>query len=456
MNNIMLMTRNNLFVRLFGLALCLGTGIVNAQQNETQALATEVALLLAEVQQLEDENEIENLQKVFGFYIDKRHWTQAADLFADDGTLEIGGEGVYVGKERVQEYLQTIMGRGEAEEGPLYGILNDHMQLQPVITIAADGSTAQARWHHFSQEAVYEESHHWGVGIYENSYVKEDGVWKIQGLHLYSTMRTPFDDGWAVTAQARTEPSEILPPDLPPSVDYENYPAVYTVPYHFENPVTGSRDSVIADPARTNDSLDEVRASLAALDNRIGLLQDADDVEYVHVAYGYYLARNQWDDLTGIFADDGTIEIALRGVYVGQPSVRRNLNLYGVQGELPGTLHNHMQYQPVIHVAPDGQSALMRSRALSMMGSYEGAGIWMGGVYENLFVKENGVWKIGTDQVFNTYFANFNQGWMNMAERSPPGVTDTNPPDEPPTVSFTMFPGVHLPPFHYTNPVTGQ
>ena len=121
--------------------------------------------------------------------------------------------------------------------------------------------------------------------------------------------------------------------------------------------------------------------------------------------YGYYLAHLQWDDLTGIFSPTGSIEIAMRGVYVGAASVRRNLNLYGqATDDQFGLQHNHMQFQPVVTVAPDGQSAKVRSRALSIMGNWERNSQWMGGVYENDFVKEGGVWKIKRDQVFNTYF----------------------------------------------------
>ena len=54
---------------------------------------------------LEDEDAIENLQRAYGFYIDKAQWKDAADLFADDGTLELGGAGVYVGKEHIQQYI---------------------------------------------------------------------------------------------------------------------------------------------------------------------------------------------------------------------------------------------------------------------------------------------------------------------------------------------------------------
>src|SRR5690606_39062987 len=201
------------------------------------------------------------------------------------------------------------------------------------------------------------------TGVYENEYVKEDGVWKIASLRLYSRMRTPYDAGWGQSALPRSEPSTSVPPDLPPSIAYDNYPAVFFVPFHYERPGAPLRTE-----AETPGRLDEAAVltgealdlKLEELERRAGLLRDAEELERLHGIYGYYLARNQWDDLAGIFAPQGTIEIAQRGVYRGRASVRRNLDLYGQQGELEGQLHNHMQYQPIIHVAPDGQSALIR------------------------------------------------------------------------------------------------
>lgn len=435
-------------ISCYAFILMLVTFPLSAQTDRLQQLSAEAARLEAELSALEAEKEIENLQRIFGFYIDKEQWTQAADLFAEDATLEIGGEGVYVGQARILAYFQSM-----GPEGPREGILNDHMQLQPIVTLTSQ-TTAKGRWHHWSQEAVHGESHFWGSGIYENDYVKESGVWTIKRLHLYSTMRTPFDEGWAVTALPRSRPREDLPPDLPPSVDYKNYPAVFVVPFHYDNPGLG-REILAPDTPEALGAA-EMASGLAALEERLNLLEDADAVERLHVIYGYYLARNQWDDLAGIFTEDGSIEIALRGVYRGRASVRRNLNLYGVQGELPGQLHNHMQYQPVIHVAEDGQSALMRSRALSMMGAYEGVGRWMGGVYENRFEKRDGVWQLAMDQVFNTYFATYDVGWKDLQWRPAPGITESNPPDEPPTLYFEMFPRAFLPPYHYANPVTGR
>ncbi len=314
----------------------------------------------------------------------------------------------------------------------------------------------------FAQEAVHDEYARWGLGVFENEYVKEGGVWKIQALHLYTTMYTPYEEGWAKTALPNRGPSAALPPDRPPSVAYEAFPAAFVVPFHYENPVTGKpvypkRVRRRRRPRRSRARRRRrIRSALnAELDarKRLGLLEDVTQLERMNSIYGYYLAHLQWDDLTGIFSPTGSIEIAMRGVYVGSASVRRNLDLYGKATDSQfGLQHNHMQFQPVIDVAPDGQSAKMRSRALSIMGQYERYSQWMGGVYENDYVKENGVWKIKRDQVFNTYFVPYTVGWKTVQPRPPPGITEVNPPDLPPSHPFEMYPRPFLPPFHYANP----
>jgi hypothetical protein len=415
------------------------------------ALAARAAALERDLTALEDVNAIKKLQRSYGFYTDKQLWTAAADLFAADGTIEVGGRGVYAGRDRVLAFLRTY-----GPESPQPRRLFDHMQLQPIVHVAPDGRTAQGRWHVFAQEAVHGEYARWGLGVLENGYVKDGGVWKIARHHFFTTMYTPYDAGWGKTAIPNAGPTAELPPDRPPSMVYEAYPAAFLVPFHYDHPVSAAPAAPMAAQAGAT-TVAALEADLATLESRLGILEDTVQLERLNSIYGYYLAHLQWDDLTGIFAPTGTIEIAMRGVYAGSASVRRNLNLYGqATDDQFGLQHNHMQFQPVITVAPDGQSAKMRSRALSIMGQWERYSQWMGGVYENDYVKENGVWKIKRDQVFNTYFVPYTVGWKDVMPRPPPGITATNPPDAPPTLPFEMFPSAFLPPFHYVHPVTGR
>jgi hypothetical protein len=430
---------------------------VESQEMTVEALAARAAALERDIARLEDEKAIEKLQRIYGFYTDKQFWSQAADLFAANGTIEVGGRGVYVGKDRVLAFLKL-----NGPESPQPGRLFDQMQLQPIVDVAPDGRTAKGRWHMFAQEAMHDEYARWGLGVFENEYVKEGGVWKIQRLHLYTTMYTPYEDGWAKTALPNEGASQELPPDRPPSIEYKAFPAAFVVPFHYENPVSkpsppsGSLQSALLPTTAPVASPAELGNRLDSLEKRLGILEDLTQLERMNSIYGYYLAHLQWDDLTGIFSPTGSIEIAMRGVYIGSASVRRNLDLYGKATDSQfGLQHNHMQFQPVIDVAPDGQSAKMRSRALSIMGQWERYSQWMGGVYENDYIKENGVWKIKHDQVFNTYFVPYTVGWKTVMQRPPPGISKDNPPDAPPTHPFEMYPAPFLPPYHYANPVTG-
>lgn len=416
-------------------------------------LTLRITRLDYQVRLLEDENEIENLQRIYGYYLDKAMWQEVADLFTEDGTLEIGNSGVFEGKQRILEYLRSL-----GPEFPQWGRLFDHMQLQPVIHVGPSGDTANGRWRMFSQTGEWQKDQHWETGVYENEYSREDDVWKIKKLHLFHRMSSPYEDGWAKIALPDIQTQSGLEPDRPQSAKYASYPAAFFAPHHYDNPVIDydqNTRKVMPQPESTLDQ-EEMTEKLGDIERRIGLLHDADQIENLQAIFGYYLDKNQWDALARIFAEDGTMEIALRGVYRGRQSIRKNLNLYGEQGVHHGNLHNHMQMQPVIHVADDGMTAKMRSRVFSQLGSFGKYAAWMGGVYENTFVKVDDIWKIKTIHQMDTFFAGFEAGWAMGQQRHAPGITESYPPDEPPSVEFDLFPEVFLPPYHYIHPVTGK
>jgi hypothetical protein len=231
---------------LAGLALLACAGIASAQSNEDPA--ARVAALRARLASIEtrsarvaDVDAIENLQGSYGYYTDKMLWDEVLDLFADDATLEIGPSGVYVGKDSIRRYLYSLSG---GKQGPLEGVLNEHFQLQPIVTIAPDGQSAKARWRALLMTGVYGSGSggNWGEGTYENEYVKQNGVWKIRKLHWYTTFVAPYEGGWLNVSKKAVDDYALgrgVMPDRPPSEAYESYPGVYVPPFHYKNPVTG-------------------------------------------------------------------------------------------------------------------------------------------------------------------------------------------------------------------------
>ena len=200
----------------------------------------EIAELAQRIEKLEGTRAVKKLQRAFGYYVDRGLWSDAADLFADDGTIEVGIDGVYVGKARIAEYLRRLHG---GQEGLIYGQLNEWVTLQPAVDMAADGLSATARWRDLGMTGQYKQHAEWRDGIYENSYVREGGVWKIKSLRLYVNFVAPYDKGWArlQTGQGlvQSEASKAFSPDRPPTVDATAFPETQVPPFQADNPVTG-------------------------------------------------------------------------------------------------------------------------------------------------------------------------------------------------------------------------
>lgn len=202
--------------------------------------ATDLGRLDARITQLQDLVAVQQLQRSYGYYVDKRLWNEAVELFARDATLEIGGRGVFAGRERIRQYLHFL-----GNEGPERGWLYDHSQWQLIASIADDGQHANARLRAFimggspvanPETAKFGEGTVFGEATYENAYVKEDGVWRIARLYAFFNFYTPYSAGWHKAGLPNTGPEPLLPPDRPPTRLYETYPAAGMVPYHYPVP----------------------------------------------------------------------------------------------------------------------------------------------------------------------------------------------------------------------------
>jgi hypothetical protein len=217
------------------LALACAAAVLLPMPALAQASAeTRLAAYRERVERLEDQDAIENLQAYFGYYFDKGLWDEVADLFAAGGSLEYGQRGVYIGQDRIRRALLLFGPEGLGE-----GYLNNHMMLQPIITVAPDGRTATGRWQGMVMLSEPGANGVWGVGQYENAYVKERGVWRIGKLHFYVQAMGDYDLGFGRGPLRMEGPSALFPPDRPPTEVYRAFPSGYTPPFSFVHPVTG-------------------------------------------------------------------------------------------------------------------------------------------------------------------------------------------------------------------------
>ena len=93
-----------------------------------------------------DVDAIENLQGSYGYYTDKMLWDEVLD--SSPTTVRSRSARAASTSARTASAATSYSLSG-GKQGPLEGVLNDHFQLQPIVTVAADGNSARARWRLF-------------------------------------------------------------------------------------------------------------------------------------------------------------------------------------------------------------------------------------------------------------------------------------------------------------------
>ncbi len=168
-----------------------------------------------------------------------------------------------------------------------------------------------------------------------------------------------------------------------------------------------------------------------------------DAAENLASAYGYYLDEFMWDETADLFTRDARRDLSSIGAETGRENIRQSFKRRYPGKKSMDYLLIHQLIQPVIHVAPDGESAKMRVRLFQLAGPSGGNGSWIAGVYECKTGIEDGVWKFRAMDLDYIWTANYKGGWAHVGEKSPGAVQ-------------TPFPKIVDLPFHYRNPVTGR
>jgi hypothetical protein len=228
-----------------------------ATPTDLSVLAQRVEQLTEEVARLHDAQAIRKLQHAYGYYLDKCLYDEVVDLFAEDGEVRFMG-GAFRGKPGLrrlycERFRKNFTG---GHNGPVFGFLLDHLQLQDIVDVAADRGAARARFRCFMQAGSHESkkdapSHlprqWWEGGIYENEYVRDQGVWKIKILNYTAVYHGVYEQGWAHTPPqfvpffTETYPQSPGGPDALVEPKPVIWPETAVVPFHYEHPVTGKK-----------------------------------------------------------------------------------------------------------------------------------------------------------------------------------------------------------------------
>ena len=163
--------------------------------NPSSDPALAIQTLLARVQHLEDQLEIQKVQSKYAHYLFTQQFARIVDeCFAKrvpDVSVEFSDSGVYRGLDSIRALYQAFMA---TKNIPGFFIL--HMTVNPYIEIAADGLSARSHW--LSPGAAGSAtSSTWIWGPYYVDYVKEDGLWRIRHSNLSPLFRNRYEVSWS-------------------------------------------------------------------------------------------------------------------------------------------------------------------------------------------------------------------------------------------------------------------
>jgi hypothetical protein len=418
--------------------------------GDPPASGATAAELAERIARLNDEDAVRNLQHAYGYYVDRRMWTDVVDLFVPDGVVTIAGGGEHIGRAGVRRAMERM-----GPEGLGYGQLNERPIFDVVVEVLPGGREARCRGIELGLlgDATRGEGW-WEFSVICARLVKDGGLWRIKELSLTPLLRADYAEGWG--AGGTTAWDGEVPEFLDPAP---------------RGCSPGAATGV--DPAD--------------LRRRLGRSAAYDGVENVSSAYGYYLDDFEWTEMAAIFATRGHKQSPFAGYYVGRDRIAGAAGAnWGPTPQRRGAISFHWRIQPVIHVSHDGRSANLRTRLFQPRTSKDPAGtptrFYMGGLHSGMYpndqaVLEDGRWRLWSLTIDEHYFStpDWESGWAGAKPRPegepppPSRLLTVYPPDIPLTALGRRMEGFRggtgttvewpdiLPMwFHYRNPVSGR
>src|SRR6185312_10519942 len=147
-------------------------------------------------------------------------------------------------------------------------------------------------------------------------------------------------------------------------------------------------------------------------------------VKNLQYAYAQYAQFGLWNEMGLLFAGNGMLDLG-EDHAEGPKAIAAFLTRHdgsGRQGLGPGAVHTEMIASPVVNLSADGRTAKGRWDRMVLLGDGQGHASLEGGILENDYVREGGVWKIAHFHFYPQYAGPYETGWTNAGGKDLPIV----------------------------------
>jgi len=177
----------------------------------------------------------------------------------------------------------------------------------------------------------------------------------------------------------------------------------------------------VAMPARADNALDDFAREVDRTESLRAVLN-------LQRTYAHYAQAGLWNEVGALFAPDGRLvfdglimpEQAAKGPAAIAAFLRTRYG-GGYEGLKADGLSTMMIDAPVANLSPDGNSAKVRWEAWTFHGAGGQARV-EGGVFENEYVRQGGVWKIAEAHYYPEFDGSYDTGWTNWGGGNLPVV----------------------------------
>lgn len=141
------------------------------------------------IQALEDIQAIKHLKARYAAACDDFYNPEEMEeIFAEDAVWD-GGEdfGRYEGRAAIKQFFADVSKDIE------FAV---HYFVQPIIELADDGNTAEAKWYLWQACTMKGNKATWLSGLEFDKYRKENGRWWKTEMRLELFFLTPYEEGW--------------------------------------------------------------------------------------------------------------------------------------------------------------------------------------------------------------------------------------------------------------------